>query len=64
MAGRGPEAAQALLRAVASPTEIGRAADLLDTECPALALVLRVYGLGNSQSARVHWASIGLADDR
>jgi hypothetical protein len=62
--GRGAEAVQTPLRAVASPTEIGRAADLLDTGCPALALVLRVYGLGNSQSARVHWASIGLADDR
>lgn len=62
--GRGAEAAQAVLRAAASPAELGRAADLLDTECPAVAEVLRVYGLGNSQSARAHWAGHGLAEDR
>lgn len=63
-AGRGPEAAQAVLRAVASPTEIARAAELLDGEYPSLAEVLRVYGLADIQSARAHWAGHGLTADR
>lgn len=56
-AGRGPEAAQALLRAVASAAELERAAGLLDAAHPALAQVLRVYGLGRTQEARAHWAA-------
>lgn len=62
VAGRGAEAAQAVLRAVASSTEISRAADLLDGECPAIAEVLRVYGLADAPVARAHWAGHGLAD--
>ena len=55
--GRGADAVQALLRAVASADEVARAADLLQAEAPALAEVLRVYGLGRTAEARTHFAA-------
>lgn len=56
-AGRGADAVQALLRAVASAGEVERAAQLLTVELPALAEVLRVYGLGRTAEARRHYAA-------
>lgn len=64
VAGRGADAARAVLRAVASPTELARAAELLDEECPAVAEVLRVSALGDAQSVRVHGADHVSADER
>ena len=55
--GSGAAAVQALLRAVASAAEVERAAALLEAEHPALAEVLRVYGLGRTAEARAHWAA-------
>lgn len=54
-AGRGAEAVQAVLRAVASAAEVESAASLLDVGTPALAEVLRVYGLGRASEARHHF---------
>lgn len=47
---------RSLLRAVASGQEIKAAAALLEGESPALAEVLRVYGLGPDLPAREHYA--------
>ncbi len=55
--GRGADAVQALLRAVASADEVARAAALLDADHPALAEVLRVYGTGRTAAAREHYAA-------
>lgn len=55
--GREAEAVQGLLRAVASALEVQAAADLLEPEHPALAQVLRVYGLGRTSEAREHYAA-------
>lgn len=52
----GAAAVQALLRAVASAGEVASAADLLATDHPGLAHVLRVYGLGRTAEAREHFA--------
>lgn len=54
---RGPEAVQAVLRAVASAGELEAAARSLEGDHPALAELLRVYGLGRTQEAREHWVS-------
>ncbi len=56
--GRGAEAVQAVLRAVASATEVEGAAALLDAVTPALAEVLRVYGLGRTSEAREHFTRV------
>lgn len=56
--GRGAEAVQTLLRAVASAAEVERAAALLHAEHPALAELLRVYGLGRTAQAREHYAAV------
>ena len=52
----GPAPVQALLRAVATPEELARAADALAGQHAGLAEVLRVYGLGTSDEAETHWA--------
>jgi transcriptional regulator with XRE-family HTH domain len=54
----GAAAVQALLRAVASADEVQRAAALLQGRHPALAEVLRVYGLGRTADARAHYAAM------
>lgn len=57
-ANRGAQGVQAVLRAVASATELERAAALLETQTPALAEVLRVYGLGRASDAREHFTRV------
>lgn len=56
--GGGAASVQALLRAVATAAEVQSAAALLDDDHPALAEVLRVYGLGRTADARAHWAAV------
>ena len=51
----GAAAVQALLRAVATAEQVQHAAALLDAEEPALAQLLRVYGLGRTADARAHY---------
>ena len=57
-AGAAAAAVQALLRAVASAQEVQEAADLLADRSPALAEVLRVYGLGRTADARAHYSAV------
>lgn len=47
---------RSLLRAVSSGQELRTAADLLEHAHPALAEVLRVYGMGPHEPAREHFA--------
>ena len=57
---RAAEHVQALLRAVASPDDLERAAALLDADHPRLAELVRVHGLGGAEQAREHYArSVG-----
>lgn len=51
----GATAVQSVLRAVASAAEIERAAALIEAEVPAVAEVLRVYGLHRTDDARAHF---------
>ncbi|MDL4772194.1 MULTISPECIES: helix-turn-helix domain-containing protein [Thermomonosporaceae] len=46
---------QALLREVASATEIEAAAGLIDTDFPELAEILRIYGNGRTSEAEAHF---------
>lgn len=46
---------QAILRAVASASEVLEAADLLESRHPELAEVLRVYGAGRTDDAVAHY---------
>lgn len=55
---RGADAVQGLLRAVASANDVQEAAELLADAHPALAEVLRVYGLGRTADARAHYLSV------
>lgn len=57
MTGRGSDAVQALLRAVAAADEVAGAAALIDDTYPRIAEVLRVYGLGRTADAREHFAA-------
>ena len=51
-------AVQALLRAVATASEIEEAARLLDARHPALAEVLRTYGTMRTAEARAHYGRV------
>lgn len=53
-----------LLRAVASGADLLHAADLIATDHPALAELLRVHGTGSPQDVRAHLASLAPFADR
>ena len=50
----GAQTVRSLLRAVASGAELRAAAELLEPQHPALAELVRVYGLGSEQDASAH----------
>ena len=54
----GPDQMHRLLRAVASGRDLAGAAAILDTDFPAIAEVLRVYGTGTADEAAAHWAAL------
>lgn len=55
---QGAQDVQMVLRWAASATELIGAADLLEPDYPALAEVLRTYGLGRSSEAAAHFHNI------
>lgn len=55
---QGAQDVQMVLRWAASADELTRAADLLDRDFPALAEVVRTYGLGRSGDAAAHFQNV------
>lgn len=53
----GAETVRWLLRSVASPTELAEATGRLAADHPALADILRTYGLGTAEEAAAHLAA-------